>query len=488
MLKFRPDAGGCRTPSERRPVSESSPASPSAPPHSKPASVQELLKAWRVNGRRAKLLEDRLHQAVAVARRYRRDLLRLAEQNRTRKLQAEGLQQRLLELLENKAEPPVPVTLPELPEGDEQISAQHVRQLLSRLREAHGLISELETLLEFREKQVHELLSRPAAGQTGTGDWRVSTLQRELTEARHRIRLLTQELAQQPSAQGSQRVAELEQKVAQAGGALTQDVQAQVLERDQQIAQLREQLSVRVEELKKAVGSIHAARERIQRLEKELEEARTQPGPEAKELFDELTRLQDENSQLHEAAGHAQALHGENVQLRAYLASLGDVSRFPLLEARLAELEAENQQLRQAVADPTRMGKLEAAVADLRQKLQLAGAKYQEVKAALIDKHQQLQSLQNQKGDFPEPLVRTLEAALEESRRQNATLQQQLDEKVAGGGTGSDEALASMEAKLKEARRSAVRAQSEAGMKRKELAKLQEEVEQLKARLAQLGG
>jgi chromosome segregation ATPase len=450
------------------------------PPLVKPANVQELVKAWKVSGRKAQVLETRLQRAVDVARRYRRDLLRLAQQNRSRKLQADGLQQKLLQLLEQRAPEGLsgPTPVPELPGGDESVPAESVRQLLVRLREAHDLVAEFETLLEFREKQVHELLSRPQAGAGGE-DWRLFTLQRELTEARHRIRLLTQELAQQqPTGAGApegtaRRVAELEQQLAALAGQGDAALQAQLQQREQQVGQLQEQLATRLEELKKAVATIHAARDRIRTLEHELESARQSASQsasqsshdEAGELLIEVTNLQDEIAHLQE----------ENEELRG-----------------------ENSQLKAQGGDPQRNAKLEAAVVDLRQKLQLAGSKYQEVKAALIEKHQQLIQLQSRSveleksSDLIQHSGRTLESALAESKKQNAVLQSQLEalRKAGPGGAAPDasEALASMETKLKEARRSAVRAQAEAGMKRKEMAKLQEEVNQLKAQVVQLGG
>jgi chromosome segregation ATPase len=481
-------------------VTEPNPtAGPAAAAATKPTSVQELVKAWRVNGRKAQVLESRLHQAVEVARRYRRDLLRLAEQNRHRKIQAETLQQKLLQLLEQRsAPPPDSPELPPLPPGDDQVPAEYVRHLLLRLREAHELVAEFESLLEFREKQVHELLSRQASGAETAPDWRVFTLQRELTEARHRIRLLTQELAgQTPAGEDAglrSRVAELEQRLAESasgGAGADAALQAQLAQRDQQIAQLQDQLNLRVEELKKALPAIHAARDRIAKLEADLEEARHQD--EAAELLTEITTLQDEIARLNE--------ENESLSKGAPAAAVAD----PALASRVQQLEAENATLRASTADPVRMAKLEAGVVELRGKLQLAGSKYQEVKAALIEKHQQLVALQNRsqetekKGEFLEPLVRTLEAALEDSRRENAALQLQLEEQkkranqaeaagIGAGAADSSEAMASLEGKLKEARRSAVRAQAEAGLKRKEVAKLQEEVEALKARVAQLGG
>lgn len=448
----------------------------------KPANVQELVKAWKVSGRKAQLLETRLQRAVEVARRYRRDLLRLAEQNRSRKLQADGLQQKLLQLLEQRSPdgPPEKSALPELPGGDESVPAAYVRQLLLRLREAHDLVAEFETLLEFREKQVHELLSRPA--QSGAAqDWRMFTLQRELTEARHRIRLLTQELAQQETqVADGQRVAELEQQVAALASQGDAALQAQLKAREQQVAQLQEQVNTRLEELKKAVATIHAARDRIKSLEQEVESVRqsaSQSGhdshDEAGELLIEVTNLQDEIAHLQE----------DNESL----------------SAAKAALQAENAQLR-ASSGGERTAKLEAAVVDLRQKLQLAGSKYQEVKAALIEKHQQLIQMQSRSVELEKSseLIhhsgRTLESALAESKKQNSMLQAQLEAARRAGPAGpvvtgdAAEALASMEGKLKEARRSAVRAQAEAGLKRKEMAKLQEEVAQLKAQVVQLGG
>lgn len=444
--------------------------------------VQELVKAWRLSGRKAQVLEGRLQQAVEVARRYRRDLLRLAEQNRTRKLQAESLQQKLLQLLEQRAPEPAPSELlSEVPEGDESVPAGYVRQLLSRLRESHSLLAEFETLLEFREKQVHELLASQAA-PVGGDDWRVQTLQRELTDARHRIRLLTQELAQQKVQSGGQealqaRVNELEKQLAEVVASGDAALQGQLRHREEQIAQLNEQFQVRLEELKKAAVTIHTARDRIRQLESDLAAAQSAPPQEDQsDLVAELTALQDEIGRLQQ----------ENEQI-------------PELHRQLAEARAESARQAGASADPTRMAKLEAALLDMRQKLELAGNKYKEVKAALIEKHQQLLELQNRsqesekKGQFLEPLVRTLESALEDSRRQNTALQSQLESMkkappVAAVGGDSSEALASMENKLKEARRSAVRAQAEAGLKRKEMAKLQEEVEALRAKVLALGG
>ena len=448
----------------------------------KPANVKELVKAWKVSGRKALVLETRLQRAVEMARRYRRDLLRLAEQNRSRKIQADGLQQKLLQLLEQRSpDSPKDAPLPELPSGDDSIPAEQFRNLLIRLREAHDLVAEFETLLEFREKQVHELMACQAEGEASQ-DWRLLTLQRELTEARHRIRLLTQELAQQgPASSGSgessQRVAELEQQLADLSARGDQALQDQLRQREQQIGQLQEQVATRLDELKKAVATIHAARDRIHSLEKELEAAKQEPHhDEAGELLMEVTNLQDEIARVQE--------EGE------------------ALAAKNAALRVENEQLRAAVGggDPQRTAKLEAAVVDLRQKLQLAGSKYQEVKAALIEKHQQLLQLQNRSVELEKSAEliqhggRTLESALSESKRQNQLLQAQIETlRKAGAASGGapvdeSEALASMQNKLKEARRSAVRAQAEAGLKRKEMAKMQEEMAQLKAQVVQLGG
>ncbi len=448
------------------------------------------MKAWRVSGRKAQVLESRLHQAVGVARRYRRDLLRLAAQNRTRKIQAEGLQAKVLELLERPAPEPPVQELPLIEEGDESVPAAFVRQLLQRLRESHQLIAELETLLEFREKQVHDLLARHSDDTPMAQDWRLVTLQRELTDARHRIRLLTQELTQKPPAEAvddsSARIADLERQLGELMSQGDDALRQQLAARDQQIEQLQAQVQVRVEELKKAVSTIHAARDRIKALESELEVARQGANQdEAAELLNEVTALQDEIARLQE----------ENENLAARRESA------PAFEQRIRELETENAQLK-ASADGQRTAKLEAALMDFRQKLQLAGAKYQEVKAALIEKHQQLVEIQGRsqesekRGEFLEPLVRTLESALEDTRRQNAVLQRQVDdqkkrlESAASGAPAVEpsEALASMENKLKEARRSAVRAQAEAGMKRKEVAKLQEELEALRAKVVALGG
>lgn len=482
-----------------RPVTESD-------SETKPANVKELVKAWKVSGRKAQVLETRLQQAVEVARRYRRDLLRLAQQNRSRKLRADELQEKLLQLLEQRSAEPAPAAeLPPIPSDGETVPAESVRQLFVRLREAHELVAEFETLLEFREKQVHELLTRQAQGPVGE-DWRVQTLQRELSEARHRIRLLTQELSQQQIAgDASARVAELEQQMADLVSLGDSALQGQLQQRDAQIAQLQEQVNVRLEELKKAVATIHAARDRIKSLEHEVEMARqaaAQAGQggaeEAADLLREVTNLQDELARVQD--------ENEDIASRK-----NEVEREAKeMEQRLHALEAENAALkaRPPVAaapagDPERMAKLEAAVVDLRQKLQLAGSKYQEVKAALIEKHQQLIALQGRSLELEKSSEaiqhggRTLEAALADSRKQNAVLQAQLEAlrkagppAVAAAAPAGEpsEALASMEAKLKEARRSAVRAQAEAGLKRKEMAKLQEEVEGLKAKVTALGG
>jgi DNA repair exonuclease SbcCD ATPase subunit len=431
-----------------------------------PSNVQELVRAWKVSGRKAQVLESRLVQAVEVARRYRRDLLRLAEQNRSHKLQADSLQQRLLTLLEERQSPPS-ATSPEalvVPEGDESVPAEFVRQLLQRLREAHELAQEFERLLEFRERQVHELIACQAQGPSHE-DWRVATLQRELTDARHRIRMLTQELAQQsaPAGDAAERISQLEQKVIELASQDSSQLQLQLEEKSQLIHQLEAVVHSRTEELKKAAATIGAARDKIRALE-------SQSG-DANELLEEVTRLQDEIARLE-----------------------GESEVIPELRSQIQELKkngagpAPNQE---------RMARLEAAVVDLREKLQLAGSKYQQVAQALREKHQALVELQGRssesqkKEQFLEPLVRTLEAALEESRRQNATLQAQMEAlRKAGAAPTAEpsEALASMESKLKEARRSAVRAQAEAGLKRKELAKANEELEAMKAKVIALGG
>lgn len=449
----------------------------------RPASVQDLVKAWKLSGRKAQVLEHRLLKAVGVARRYRRDLLRLAEQNRFRKVQAENLQKKILELLERGVPVPPPTQeLPPLEEGDEVVPAAYVRQLLVRLREAHDLVGELETLLEYRERQVHGLLaSRPESPELAP-DWRLVTLQRELTDARHRIRLLTQELTRRgeiPDDQQQSRIAELESRLQEVLAQGDQALQEQLRSRSDQIEQLQGQVLSRQEELKKAAATIQAARDRIQVLERDLQEQRGGASQEeTSELLNEITSLQDEIARLQD--------ENEGLALRRG----GD----PEMEARLQALEVENAQLK---VGAERVGRLEAALVDFRQKLQLAGSKYQEVKAALIEKHQQLVELQGRsqesekKGEFLEPLVRTLESALEDTRRQNAALQKQLEEARKSSGAPAvspDEALASMENKLKEARRSAVRAQAEAGLKRKEVAKLQQEVAELQAKVVALGG
>ncbi|MBS2036147.1 hypothetical protein JST97_14250 [bacterium] len=478
------------------------------------------------------MLETRLQQAVEVARRYRRDLLRLAEQNRSRKLRADELQEKLLQLLEQRRpEPPPASELPEVPATDETVPAETVRQLFVRLREAHQLVAEFETLLEFREKQVHELLTRQAQGPVAE-DWRVQTLQRELTEARHRIRLLTQEIAQQQAAaDASGRVAELEQQLASLVAQGDSALQTQLQQRDAQIAQLQEQVNVRLEELKKAVATIHAARDRIKSLEQEVETARQAAAQvdrsaqdDTADLLNEITNLQDELARVHDEceelstrasaaenlarqAAQVQAeLEAENARLKAQpVGNPQAEAQVQQLSHQLAALQAENATLKSQPApaqDGDRMARLEAAVVDLRQKLQLAGAKYQEVKAALIEKHQQLVVLQNRSLELEKNSEnmqnggRALETALAESRKQNAVLQAQLEAlrkagppaaAAAGAGAGSEE-MASMQNKLKEARRSAVRAQAEAGLKRKEMAKLQEEVDSLKAKVLSLGG
>ncbi len=522
MLKVLDHAGDDIARANGRPVTESD-------SETKPANVKELVKAWKVSGRKAQVLETRLQQAVEVARRYRRDLLRLAEQNRSRKLRADDLQEKLLQLLEQRSsEPAPPAELPPVPSDGETVPAETVRQLFVRLREAHDLVAEFETLLEFREKQVHELLTRHAQGPVSE-DWRVQTLQRELSEARHRIRLLTQELSQQRVAgDASARVAELEQQMADLVAQGDRALQAQLQQRDGQIAQLQDQVNVRLEELKKAVATIHAARDRIKNLEQEVEMARqaaSQQGSGAEEaaellrevtnLQDELARVQDENEDISARKNEAelqtkelerlvQTLEEENIALKAR--PYADPVQLEAAENRLQSLAAENAALKAQPAGPPadaeRTGKLEAAVIDLRQKLQLAGSKYQEVKAALIQKHQQLVALQNRSLELEKSSEaiqhggRTLEAALADSRKQNTVLQAQLEALRKAGPPAAvgapavepSEALASMESKLKEARRSAVRAQAEAGLKRKEMAKLQEEVEGLKAKVVALGG
>lgn len=445
-----------------------------AAPDGRPSSVPELVKAWKVSGRKARVLEARLQRTIEVARRYRRDLLRLAEQNRSWKLQADTLQQKLLELLQQKSPPAeTPPLLAEVPESDESVPAEHFRQLMLRLRQAHELIAEFEKLLEFREKQVHELLSRSSQGPSPE-DWRLQTLQRELTDARHRIRLLTQELAQQQSrdsefATMAGRVTELEQQLARLASEGDAALHSQLQQREQQIEHLQEQVHVRLEELRKAVASIHAARDRIKALEDELERVKqssSEEGGEILNLQDEVARLQDENEHL---LGQRASLQEENARLKA-AGSTGDKER-----------EA----------------KLEAMVADLRQKLQLAHTKFVEVRSVLQDKHNQLVQLQNRSleleksSELVEHGGRTLQAALAESERQNALLKAQVEElrkRPAAALGDASEAMAALEVKLKEARRSAVRAQSEAGQKRKELKLAQDEVQQLKAMVLSLGG
>jgi hypothetical protein len=164
----------------------------------KPTSVKELFKAWKVSDFRAHQLESKLRETAKSAQRYRRDLLKLVEQNQLRKQQSDGLRSHLLQVLERQV-PATQVATIEIPQDAEAVPAHAVHNLLVRLRESQELVEEYQTLLQFRENQVQELLARPVDTNPSASrikeDFLTSQLQQRLSEARHRIRLLTKELA-----------------------------------------------------------------------------------------------------------------------------------------------------------------------------------------------------------------------------------------------------------------------------------------------------
>ena len=486
-----------------------------------PKTVKELIAAWQLSGRQAHHLRRKLKQVAEHAQRYRRDLLFLVQQNQLRKQQAEDLRARLLAVLERQqgSQGGQDESF-EIGADEESVPANFVRNLLKRLRDSQAILEEYDTLLQFRENQVQELLAaaqaRPDAGSNGQApDFLVGQLRKQLSQARHRVRLLTRELAQStPGAASGQseyqeRVKQLEALVAQTASGTSIEL---LQEKERHIEGLAQQVGPLQEAVKRLQSSLEASQKRVQELE-----ARPSGGglpSEADEMLEEVAALQAELDRLHD----------ENDQLRAHSdpdAMVQVTAQINLLNQQLEEernrrqqveevarevglLKQENEALRSGAADSQRTEKLEAAVVELRAKLQLAASKYQEVKQALLDKHRELNELKaktaenEKKSEFLAPVVQTLEAALNEARteaekskaelaaeRQKvAALQKgQVAPAVAGAPAASGEALAAMEAKLKEARRSAVRAQAEAGVKRKEAAKLQEEVAALKEKL-----
>lgn len=460
----------------------------------KPTSVKELFKAWKVSDFRAQQLENKLQETARSAQRYRRDLLRLVEQNQLRKQQSDGLRSHLLQVLERQV-PASQVVPIEVPTDAEAVPVDAVHNLLQRLRESQELVEEYQTLLQFRENQVQELLARPVSVDGGAAkikeDFLTTQLQQRLSESRHRIRLLTKELAaaQQltppPLPPGQEE--------------LTQQLQR----REQQLRDLASQVQPIQDAVKRLQAALQESQQKLQAAEAKLAESgeTSTSSSEAEDLFQEILSLQEEVGRLQEdnlrlqeqidAAGDPQALRDQVQELEQRLEMETQKSLVvEALQAEASRLYQENESLRQAAVSNTRNEKLEAAVIELKNKLQLAATKYHEVKQMLLDKHRELNDLKAATpapADDPlVPVVRTLESALDQARQEAERYKVQLAEAQkaapATSPTSSGDAAA-LEAKLKEARRSAVRAQAEAGMKRKEAAKLQEDLDAALAKL-----
>jgi chromosome segregation protein len=461
-----------------------------------PTSVKELFKAWKVSDFRAQQLESKLQETAKSAQRYRRDLLRLVEQNQLRKQQSDGLRSHLLQVLERQV--PISQVVPiELPTDAEAVPAQAVHNLLLRLRESQQLVEEYQTLLQFRENQVQELLARPVEAYAGSSrikeDFLTTQLQQRLSESRHRIRLLTKELA---AAQ------QLTPPPLSAG---EEELTQQLQRREQQLRDLAAQVQPIQDAVKKLQAALQESQQKLQAAEAKLSESGSTASSEAEDLFQEILslqeevgRLQEDNLKLQEQIEGAESSEPFKVQIQALEQRLeAEIQKSLVVEALQAEasrLHQENETLRQASGSNSgRNEKLEAAVIELKNKLQLAATKYHEVKQMLLDKHRELNEL---KASTPVPaaadeslipVVRTLESALDQARQEAERYKAQLAEAqsvapVAAAAPAAGDAAA-LEAKLKEARRSAVRAQAEAGMKRKEAAKLQEELDAALAKL-----
>jgi chromosome segregation ATPase len=451
-------------------------------------TVGEVVNAWQRTGRRAAALQKKLDVVSKVSRQRYEDLTRLARVTRKRREQNESLQARLLTVLErqapqSEAAPDEDQILREVEEGSDQdqVPIHYARVLFKRLRESQKLVQEYDTLLELRERQVQEML--PAFQPKLSEDFVVVQLQSELEQMRHRVRLLTAELLLAPE----------QAKIAELTGLcqrLQSELQARpVAESDSDVMLEFTSLQDEVSRLQDEVLHLQEENDRLQ----SAEPSQTERLAQAEAFFNQLI------NQLTE----------ENNSLKQKLSTVADPSAdVAQLNARIQQLQAALDQSSAANPDRDRTARLEAAVTDLRAKLQLAASKYQEVKEALLKKHKQLQELQSrsvetdEKTDFTVSVVQTLESALGEATRQAESRQVELEQARAqlvdsqkklseregvephSEGAGDP---GSLEAKLKEARRSAVRAQAEAGLKRKEASKLQDEVEALKARLAAAG-
>jgi len=421
----------------------------------KKATARDLLDAWRRADERARTLRTRLKTAALRADKYRHRLAELAKVTRVRKHQTARLRERLLEALESRA--PTPAESPPLPpelesfEG-EQVPVEWLRHLLTRLNQAQGLLHEYETLLAFRENQVHELLEKVPAKTDDLGhEPRVMRLARDLAQSRNRIRLLTLELMRSGQSDPS-----LESELQQA--------RASLATAEERVEKLEDVLRTRIGELQKAATNLAAAKQRLGALEEELageRDARAQ-----------LTKEYEALNQRH------QSLLKQHLELEA--------SHQALEETHL-DLE-DRLDAAQGGGNPERAAKLEAAVHELKARLQMVSAKYTEVKEALQARHAQLVEAQK-KADFLVPLVQTLETALDESRRKHEEQSQELSRErslrasMERPAVLESEKLEEMESKLREARRTAVRAQTEAAAKRRESTRLEGEVENLKSEL-----
>jgi DNA repair exonuclease SbcCD ATPase subunit len=459
----------------------------------KPTSVKELFKAWKVSDFRAHQLESKLRETAKSAQRYRRDLLKLVEQNQLRKQQSDGLRSHLLQVLERQV-PATQVATIEIPQDAEAVPAHAVHNLLVRLRESQELVEEYQTLLQFRENQVQELLARPVDTNPSASrikeDFLTSQLQQRLSEARHRIRLLTKELA------AAQQLTPPPQSPGE------EELTQQLQRREQQLRDLAAQVQPIQEAVKRLQAALQESQQKLQAAEAKLADApASTTSSEAEDLFQEILSLQEEVGRLQEdnlklqeqidATGDTQAFRDQIQELEQRLEMETQKSLVvEALQEEASRLYQENESLRQAAVSNTRNEKLEAAVIELKNKLQLAATKYHEVKQMLLDKHRELNELKAATpapaDDALVPVVRTLESALDQARQEAERYKAQLAEAqkaapVAAPAASGD--AAALEAKLKEARRSAVRAQAEAGMKRKEAAKIQEDLDAALAKL-----
>lgn len=416
----------------------------------KKATARDLLDAWRRADERARSLRSRLQHVASRANRYRSRLVELAKVTRVRKHQTAKLRERLLQALESRAPSALPA--PALPAELENFEGEHVpvewlRHLLTRLNQAQGMLQEYETLLAFRENQVHELLEKVPAGTNDlANEPQVMRLARDLAQSRNRIRLLTLELMR---AGGSPA---LEDELKEAQAALAQA--------EARVEKLEEVMRTRVGELQKAAANLTTAKQRLGALEEELAREREARG---------------QLAQMYEALNHRhESLLKQHLELEATHQALEE-----------SHLDLEDR-LDAKGGNPERTARLEAAVHELKAKLQLVSSKYTEVKEALQSRHAQLAEAQK-KADFLVPLVQTLETALDESRKKQEEQSQELIRVRASVEAPSplvdEDKLEEMESKLREARRTAVRAQTEAAAKRREATRLEGEVDNLKTEL-----